>query len=80
MCSIGKEPFSEPESRNIRDILLSLGNRIHALFDIQSYGQFWLTPYGYTRHTPDFHSEMVRKHYYLLHEDTSVISNVLYPS
>ena len=60
MISIGKEPFSEPESRNIREILLLFEDRMHAFFDIQSYGQFWLTPYGYTRHTPDFHSEMVR--------------------
>ena len=57
---IGEKAFSEAESRVVRDCILSLGNRVHAFFDIHSYGQIWLTPYGYTSKCPPNYDEMVK--------------------
>ena len=44
----GTEPFSEAESRAIRDAISSIKSRqeISAFVDIHSYSQMWLTPYG----------------------------------
>ncbi|XP_068222956.1 carboxypeptidase B1-like [Palaemon carinicauda] len=45
---MGKEPFSEPESKALRDTMVPVKDRIHAYITIHSYGQYILYPWGYT--------------------------------
>ena len=47
----GPEPFSEPETRAIRDDVLSLPN-IAIFFDVHCYSQLVLWPYGYDNTEP----------------------------
>ncbi|HZW09997.1 MAG TPA: M14 family zinc carboxypeptidase [Phycisphaerales bacterium] len=50
----GPEPFSEPESRVVRDLALSRP-RLAAHVDLHSYGQMLLAPWGYTSDLPPGH-------------------------
>ncbi|KAH6942833.1 hypothetical protein HPB50_010780 [Hyalomma asiaticum] len=50
-CSItycGSGPFSEPETRAIRDAVMAIRKRTKFFFDMHSYGTMWMFPYGYT--------------------------------
>ncbi|CAL1532333.1 unnamed protein product [Lymnaea stagnalis] len=44
----GPRSFSEPESRNVRDILLRNKNNIKGYLTLHSFGQFFLYPWGYS--------------------------------
>ncbi|CAG5131242.1 unnamed protein product, partial [Candidula unifasciata] len=44
----GYEPFSEPESLNIRDLFDSLQPRVVAYVSVRAYGQSLLVPWSYT--------------------------------
>ncbi|KAF0308777.1 Carboxypeptidase O [Amphibalanus amphitrite] len=44
----GYRPFSELESRAVRDAVLRDRRRIAAFNSVHSYGQLWLLPYGYS--------------------------------
>ncbi|VDK43396.1 unnamed protein product, partial [Anisakis simplex] len=46
----GNYAFSEPESRAIRDAVLSLGNRIDAYITLHTYSQLWIYPYSHKKH------------------------------
>ena len=44
----GDEAFSEIESKNIRDFVLTLNNPVPTVgWTFHSYSQLWLWPYGY---------------------------------
>ncbi|MHA7814328.1 MAG: M14 family zinc carboxypeptidase [Phycisphaerales bacterium] len=43
----GPAPFSEPETRALRDVGLALGDKLVAQIDYHSYSQLILWPYGY---------------------------------
>lgn len=45
---MGKTAFSEPETRVLRDIMLSLTGRAKFYLTIHSYGNYLLYPWGYT--------------------------------
>lgn len=48
----GSRPFSEPETRNLAKYMYSIRNRIKAYVDFHSYGQLWMSPWGFTRFYP----------------------------
>jgi len=54
----GEAPFSEPESRAIRDGLLGLSGRVKMYFTLHSFSQFWMLPYGYTYNRPLNYGEL----------------------
>ena len=56
----GGAPFSQVEARNVRDAILSVANQTKVYFSFHSYGQYWLTPWGYTSALPDDYQDLVR--------------------
>ncbi|VDK82401.1 unnamed protein product [Litomosoides sigmodontis] len=48
----GSEPFSEPETRAIRDKLLSVEmyGKVDAFITLHTYSQMWIYPYSHQRH------------------------------
>ncbi|KAK4016628.1 carboxypeptidase B [Daphnia magna] len=48
----GGQPFTEPESRALRDAILTEANRTKSYLTVHSYGQHWLTPWGWTTELP----------------------------
>ncbi|KAK3859034.1 hypothetical protein Pcinc_034809 [Petrolisthes cinctipes] len=44
----GPEPFSEPESRALRDILLKNKKQLKIYISLHAYSEMWLLPYAYT--------------------------------
>ncbi|XP_042894277.1 carboxypeptidase B-like, partial [Penaeus japonicus] len=44
----GPQPFSEPETRALRDAVLEAQHRIKAYLSLHSYGQMFLYPWGFT--------------------------------
>lgn len=55
----GVSAFSESESASIRDSLAALRSRVKAYVSIHSYGQLWMSPYGYLSTLPPEYPEMV---------------------
>ncbi|KAF8367141.1 hypothetical protein PRIPAC_84970 [Pristionchus pacificus] len=49
----GPEPFSEPESRAVRDFILSpqINGRLHAVVSLHTHGQLLILPYNSRRRT-----------------------------
>lgn len=69
---VGPSPFSEPEARAMSEFLMSLrrpagddnvDNGLVGYISLHSYGQHWLTPWGYTQTQPDDYRDMVSQHY-----------------
>lgn len=56
----GSTPFSEPETKAIKDFI-NLNPEINWKFymSLHSFGQKWMTPYGYGREKPRDYDEMV---------------------
>ncbi|KAI9551430.1 hypothetical protein GHT06_021763 [Daphnia sinensis] len=55
----GPSAFSEDESANVRDAILSVANgRTKAYLTYHSYGQYWLTPWGYTADLPEDYPQL----------------------
>jgi len=48
----GPEPFSEKESQALKEFILDHKDHIKAYVTIHSFGQFILTPWGFTREKP----------------------------
>ncbi|XP_076452079.1 zinc carboxypeptidase-like [Babylonia areolata] len=44
---LGKAPFSEPETQNVRDLFLQLKPRIVSFLSVHAYSQLLLHPWGY---------------------------------
>ncbi|CAH1779975.1 unnamed protein product [Owenia fusiformis] len=56
----GPEAFSEPETRAIADFVLKNNKSIKLFLQLHSYGQYWLTPWGYTAWTvPRDHADLL---------------------
>nr|XP_037283988.1 carboxypeptidase A2-like [Rhipicephalus microplus] len=54
----GTYPFSEPESRAIRDGINNLKDRLKAYINLHSYSQVVMIPYGYSKgYTSDYKSQ-----------------------
>lgn len=57
----GPSAFSEPETRAISDLQLSLKEELLGFFAIHSYAQMWLVPYGYASNKkPEDYQELLR--------------------
>lgn len=53
----GSAPFSEPETRAVRDIITQVQGRLKAMISLHSPGQTWLIPYGNSfpsKYPPDY--------------------------
>nr|SVE83493.1 EOG090X00QE [Daphnia pulex] len=48
----GGAPFSAIESQIVRDAILSVASQSVVYLTVHSYGQYWLTPWGYTPEYP----------------------------
>ncbi len=58
----GGAAFSEIESQNVRDAILAVAGQAEMYLTFHSYGQYWLTPWGYTSALPDDYTQLVRTH------------------
>ncbi|PAA76413.1 hypothetical protein BOX15_Mlig024556g3, partial [Macrostomum lignano] len=58
----GPNAFSEPETKALSDYLTGIRNQLQRgmYISFHTYGQWWLTPPGYTRSLPSDHTEMMR--------------------
>ena len=63
----GSKPFSETEVKQIADYLVDLNkpnqfgkHPIVAFLDIHSYGQMWMSPFGYSERKPEDFKRHVR--------------------
>jgi murein tripeptide amidase MpaA len=54
----GDKAFSEPEMKNLADFLQTRDFLVYLTF--HSYGQYWLTPWGYGPELPEDYDELVR--------------------
>nr|SVE74010.1 EOG090X00QE [Daphnia barbata] len=54
----GGAAFSQVEARNVRDAMLAVANQTKVYFSFHSYGQYWLTPWGYTSALPDDYQDL----------------------
>lgn len=58
----GSGPFSEPESRAVRDFILAHKNDIQAVITMHTYSQIWVHPFGHQRFSyPDDVDDLVGK-------------------
>ena len=55
----GPAPFSEPETRAIRDLLAAHNQRVKVTLFMHSFSQLWLSPYGVNTSDPADYAEMV---------------------
>lgn len=55
----GGAAFSEVESQIVRDTVLSVAAQTKVYLTIHSYGQYWLTPWGYTSDLPVDYDQLV---------------------
>ncbi|KAJ8311473.1 hypothetical protein KUTeg_010828 [Tegillarca granosa] len=56
----GRNPFSEPETANIRNKINEIKSRVKAYLSFHSYSQMLLTPFGHTSTRANDHGEMMR--------------------
>ncbi|XP_078343356.1 carboxypeptidase B-like [Oculina patagonica] len=54
----GDRPFSEKESSNVANYLAKRSSELVAFFDIHSYSQMWLSPWGWKDDMPTEYSQM----------------------
>lgn len=55
----GGEPLSEIETQNVATYLARCAQQLVSFFDIHSYAQLWLSPWGRNQSTPRGYSQMV---------------------
>ena len=55
----GDFPFSAIESQIVRDAIFSVANQSVVYLTFHSYGQYWLTPWGYTADYPEDYAQLV---------------------
>lgn len=56
----GERPFSEPETHNLATYMYSIRDRIKAYVDFHSYGQLWMSPWGFKKDLPPTYRTMNR--------------------
>jgi len=54
----GGSAFSQVESQNVRDFINSIANQTRVYLTFHTYGQYWLTPWGYTAELPTDYAEL----------------------
>lgn len=54
----GNAPFSAIESQIVRDAILSVASQSVVYLTVHSYGQYWLTPWGYTAEYPADYTQL----------------------
>lgn len=57
----GDKPFSESESRALRDMMIKLESRMKAYFSLHAFSQLWMTPYGIHKNLPTNYADLVRE-------------------
>ena len=55
----GRYPFSEPETRSMAMFLWRIRKRLDVYLTLHSYGQYWLTPWGFSRRLPPDYNDLV---------------------
>ena len=55
----GPNPFSEPETKLMADYLMARSASMVSYLAVHSQGQWWLTPWGYTRDIPNDYADLV---------------------
>ncbi|XP_037933092.1 carboxypeptidase B [Teleopsis dalmanni] len=55
----GDKPFSEPETRAVRNIMTKLANEIVLVLSLHSYAQSIMYPWGYTKKLPPNNSKLM---------------------
>ena len=55
----GGSAFSQAESQNVRDFINSIASQTRVYLTFHTYGQYWLTPWGYTAELPSDYTELV---------------------
>ncbi len=55
----GTQPFSEPETKGVSDFLFHNRQSIVCYINFQSYGQLWMSPFGWTIIKPNNYSIQV---------------------
>ncbi|XP_037081839.1 carboxypeptidase B-like [Pollicipes pollicipes] len=56
----GSRPFSEPETRGVRDFLLQHKNKMEMYISFHSYSQMLFVPYGHGTERPSDYDELLR--------------------
>jgi len=56
----GPAPWSEPEAKAVADFLMSHQGEWDLFITLHSYGQLWMTPWGYTAALPADYDELAR--------------------
>ena len=56
----GEFAFSEPEAKAMRDVLITIQDRLKAVVSIHNDAQMWISPYGFTLDRPVDYAEMVK--------------------
>lgn len=54
----GGSAFSQVESKNVRDFINSIASQTQVYLTFHTYGQYWLTPWGYTAELPSDYAEL----------------------
>ena len=57
----GERAFSESESSNVAAYLRTRGSELKAFFDLHSYSQMWLSPWGHRKERPPDYYKMVNR-------------------
>uniref|UniRef100_T1JFH7 Peptidase M14 domain-containing protein n=1 Tax=Strigamia maritima TaxID=126957 RepID=T1JFH7_STRMM len=68
----GEKPFSEPETQAIANFILDNKKTIKLYISFHSYGQMWLTPWGYTTDLPSDYNDLIS----LAEKATAALSSV----
>ena len=55
----GTQPFSEKEVLAMAEYMWTLQGRMNIYLSLHSYGQYWLTPWGYTYRVPTDFADLV---------------------
>ena len=55
----GPRPYSEPEAKALSDYMLTLNGTWTLFVSLHTYGQLWMSPWGYTQALPEDYAEMV---------------------
>ena len=71
----GSGPFSEAETRNVRDFVMPRRDQLKHFIDVHSYSQIVITPWGYTSEVPDDWDEVMGEHIAIIANPTSIGSS-----
>ncbi|KAH8270230.1 hypothetical protein KR018_006073 [Drosophila ironensis] len=55
----GEEPFDQPETQVLRDVMLHYSGRLTWYLSLHSYGNYLLLPWGYTSDFPEHYQDMM---------------------